>query len=295
MKFSIVIPTYNRAYCIEKTIDSVLKQKYTSWELLIIDDLSADNTVQLIKDKYIYKDKRIKLLIRNSDQPKGANMCRNIGIKNSSGEYIALLDSDDRWLPSRLDKAAKYLKSTRADCIFSGALEYKNDKLRIRNSRGLQEGENYFDFLLSDDTYAPSPSLILKSTIAKVINFDVSLHRHQDYDFFIRVGGFYKWEYFENFDVIVDNDAGKDKKINFDSCTDFYLRHRHLSTNKNIRVSYIKGMAESCVKNNLSKQALHFYKNQLVSESVRLNFRFFFLLYFPYAFRKLFILKNKII
>jgi len=95
-KVSIIIPTYNAASFIEQAIDSVLAQTYKDFEIVIIDDGSTDNTKEVLQK---YADK-----IRYIMQPnKGVAIARNTGIHNSESEYIAFLDSDDEWLPEKLE------------------------------------------------------------------------------------------------------------------------------------------------------------------------------------------------
>lgn len=89
-KISIITPTYNRAWCIERAIQSVLNQTYKNWELIIIDDGSTDNTKEIIKP-YL-KDKRIKYFYQKN---KGVNIARREGIKKATGKYVTFLDSDD--------------------------------------------------------------------------------------------------------------------------------------------------------------------------------------------------------
>ncbi len=91
---SIIIPTYNRANLIIETLESIIAQSYSSWECIIIDDLSTDNTTEVINN-YIKFDSRFTLIQREKTQTKGPSSCRNIGIVNAKGNYILFLDSDD--------------------------------------------------------------------------------------------------------------------------------------------------------------------------------------------------------
>lgn len=111
---SIITPTYNSEKFVSETIDSILVQTYSNWELLITDDCSIDNTWHILED-YAKKDKRIKIfrLERNS----GAGIARNNSIKQASGRYIAFCDSDDMWLPSKLEKQIVFMQNT--NCKFS--------------------------------------------------------------------------------------------------------------------------------------------------------------------------------
>lgn len=91
---SIITPAYNAEAYIAETIASVLAQTYTNWEMLIVNDCSKDNTVEIVQS-YAAKDKRIKLI--NLKQNSGAAVARNTAIQNAKGRYIAFLDSDDLW------------------------------------------------------------------------------------------------------------------------------------------------------------------------------------------------------
>lgn len=111
---SIITPSYNSATFIAETIDSIVRQSYTNWELLITDDCSEDNTVEIVH-QYMEKDSRIKLfcLERNC----GAGVCRNVSIENSAGRFIAFCDSDDCWMPDKLEKQLSFMLEK--DCALS--------------------------------------------------------------------------------------------------------------------------------------------------------------------------------
>lgn len=106
---SIIIPSYNNCYLLREMIESILCQSYTNWELIIIDDQSTDDTTKMLSD-YVNKDKRIRFYIRNKE-PKGAQVCRNIGLEKSRGEYICFFDSDDLIAPFCLRQRVKSLDS----------------------------------------------------------------------------------------------------------------------------------------------------------------------------------------
>jgi glycosyltransferase involved in cell wall biosynthesis len=97
-KISVVIPSYNRAHYIEKTIDSVLEQKRDDIEIILVDDGSTDNTRELVQNKY---GDQVRYVYQENQGIPGA---RNTGIKNAQGDYIAFLDSDDYWHPNKLEQ-----------------------------------------------------------------------------------------------------------------------------------------------------------------------------------------------
>jgi len=114
---SIITPNYNCACFLSQTIESVIAQTYKNWELLIIDDCSTDNSIDII-EKYINKDIRIKLFKTkcNSGSPIEP---RNIGIQNAHGRFIAFLDSDDLWLPYKLERQIPFFNNVNVVIIYS--------------------------------------------------------------------------------------------------------------------------------------------------------------------------------
>ena len=105
---SIITPSHNAGKFIAKTIESVLAQSYNQWEMIIVDDLSTDNSVSII-ESYAQKDPRIKLIQPgHKSGPAGA---RNMAIEASRGQYIAFLDADDLWMPDKLEKQLAYMKN----------------------------------------------------------------------------------------------------------------------------------------------------------------------------------------
>lgn len=113
---SIVTASYNSAKFIAETIESILAQTYTNWELLICDDTSTDNTVDIIKE-YADKDPRIRLFVLNYNS--GAGVSRNKAISESKGDYIAFCDSDDRWKPTKLEKQLQFMEEKQCQVCYS--------------------------------------------------------------------------------------------------------------------------------------------------------------------------------
>ena len=103
---SIIMPCYNAEHLINQSIDSVLAQTYDNWELLITDDSSTDNSVEVI-ERYCEKDPRINLLV--SKQNQGIAKTRNLSIESAKGRFIAFLDNDDLWMPDKLEKQVNFM------------------------------------------------------------------------------------------------------------------------------------------------------------------------------------------
>lgn len=103
---SIVMPSYNTGKFIAASIESVMKQTYTNWELIIVDDCSTDNTDEVV-EHYLF-DKRVNYI--KNETNKGAALSRNKALAEAKGKYIAFLDSDDLWLPNKLEKQISFMK-----------------------------------------------------------------------------------------------------------------------------------------------------------------------------------------
>ncbi len=113
---SIIVPTYNTEKFIRSTIDSVLNQTYTNWEMILVDDASTDKTVSVIEE-FAQKDSRIKLFKLPKNQGNG--FARNAALEKATGKYIAYLDADDLWFPEKLEKQILFLKTNNLHFTFS--------------------------------------------------------------------------------------------------------------------------------------------------------------------------------
>ncbi len=104
---SVITPTYNSETYIRETIESVRQQTYPNWEMVIVDDGSTDRTISIIEE-YQKEDDRIRLIALERNQ--GAAVARNTAMEHAQGRYIAFLDSDDRWLPKKLERQLAFMQ-----------------------------------------------------------------------------------------------------------------------------------------------------------------------------------------
>lgn len=117
VQVSIITPCYNAVNTVGQTIQSVICQSYPFWEMIIVDDCSSDGSDQVIKS-YCEKDARIKYLM--TDTPSGSPVLpRNLGIASAEGRFIAFLDSDDLWLPAKLEKQLPLFEDENVAVVFS--------------------------------------------------------------------------------------------------------------------------------------------------------------------------------
>ena len=179
---SVVIPTYNRGWIVRDAIDSVLGQTYADFELIVVDDGSTDRTPQILD---AYGD-RLKV-IRQANQ--GVSAARNRGIGDCSGPLIALLDSDDIWLPEKLAVQVDFYKENPA------ALICQTEEIWIRNDLRVNPGKRHrkpsgmiFERSLDLCLVSPSAVMVRRELFEKVGLFDESLPACEDYDLWLRVG-----------------------------------------------------------------------------------------------------------
>ncbi len=142
---SIIIPVYNRPTLVAEAIDSVLAQTNPNWELIVVDDGSKDNTWEVL-ESYAVKDERIRIFKRDRE-PKGAPVCRNIGMENSTGKYLIFLDSDDLLAPWAIVNRLKYVcGSGDFDMLIFNGLEFDNSNIYLRKERAIFGVRNLLDY-----------------------------------------------------------------------------------------------------------------------------------------------------
>lgn len=191
---TVIIPTFNRANIIERTIESVRQQTFRDWECLVVDDHSTDNTKELIEQFHI-QDCRIKYIV--NEDTKGANGARNTGIQHAKGIYISFLDSDDCWHQNMLEKQLeKYMSDPSISCVYSKiqTVVNENEKYPWGIFNGLQ-GHIYKEVL--DQGYlTPTSTLSVKrACFNKIGLLDTSFPASQDDDMCLRLAREYKIGY----------------------------------------------------------------------------------------------------
>jgi len=177
---SIILPTFNRAHFIRATLDSVFDQTYINWELVIIDDGSTDDTVDVLKE---YDDPRIEYIYQEN---QGVSAARNTGIDQCSGDVIALLDSDDEWLPKKLEKQLKYMDE-------HGFEICQTDEIWIRKGKRVNQPAKYakpegwfFEASLEMCLISPSCTMFTRKAWKQIGPFDVGMPSCEDYDMWLR-------------------------------------------------------------------------------------------------------------
>ncbi|MDD3806406.1 MAG: glycosyltransferase [Candidatus Marinimicrobia bacterium] len=181
MKITVIIPVYNREQYIKRSIDSVLQQTRPADEVIVVDDGSTDATPSLLKN---YGDKILVVHQKN----RGVSAARNLGISRASGDWIALLDSDDEWLPDKLMIQEQWLRENPTFRIC------QTEEIWIRHGKRvnpMKKHQKYHGdiFIHSLKLCLVSPSAVLfeKSLIEEMGGFDESLPVCEDYDLWLRI------------------------------------------------------------------------------------------------------------
>lgn len=142
---SIITPCYNSQHCLSETIDSVLSQTYDNWEMIIVDDCSTDESAQIIS-QYMARDSRIRYFKTEVASGSPATP-RNMGIDNATGEYIAFLDADDKWLPDKLERQLCFMEDTQCDFVYSDYEKIKSDGERGNRVVRMPQKATFWDVI----------------------------------------------------------------------------------------------------------------------------------------------------
>jgi len=206
MNISVVIPTYNRARTIERALLSVFRQTYSALEIIVVDDASDDATPEILEE---YQD---QIQIITTDSNRGVSYARNLGIEAARGDWIALLDSDDRWDKHKLETQELFHR-TNPDLAISQC-----DEIWIRNgvrvnpmSKHAKQGGWIFEACLPRCLVSPSAVIINRSVFQRVGLFDPHLPACEDYDLWLRIAPLYEIGYLDK--QLVTRYGGHDDQL----------------------------------------------------------------------------------
>lgn len=180
---SVIIPSYNRARVLPRALQSVLNQKYGDIEVIVVDDASTDNTEQVVES---IKDSRVRYIRLNHNS--GACTARNIGVQAARGEWIAFQDSDDEWLPDKLEEQCKHMQISSADVVFCAFERYatENGEKYIFPHAYVNPGRITYEQLLFENL-ASTQTILGKKECFMKIPFKTDFPRMQDWEMMLRM------------------------------------------------------------------------------------------------------------
>ncbi|WP_099036294.1 glycosyltransferase family 2 protein [Lacimicrobium alkaliphilum] len=235
MRFSVVIPVYNRVEPLERALSSVLRQTCQDFEVYVVDDGSEADIAKQIRQLITeLNDQRIQLLVHPSN--KNGAAARNTGIRAARGDYICFLDSDDEWLPEKLQRVSEVLDTqVRSRLPILLHHQYQNVDNGIKRSalpkqaKSNAESVAHYSFVTNNVGGIQSSTITVSRELASQTLFNEKLKGHQDWDFCLRVG-----EVCENFEFISlplalryrDSDSGVAKSLDWRFSLNFLREYR---------------------------------------------------------------------
>lgn len=199
-RFSVIISLYNKENHIGETLNSVLAQTFQDFEIIVLNDGSTDTSETIVMST---NDHRVRYF---SQENKGASAGRNAAISKANGQYIALLDADDLWLPNYLETIHQLILSYPEESVFATAvtLETSSNAIpSVYSIKNIKDKEiylvNYFESSYINTVLTSSSSVLHYSVFKKIGTYDTSIKSGQDTDLWIRIGTHYK--------VVFINDA----------------------------------------------------------------------------------------
>jgi len=186
---SVIIPTYNRDKFISECVQSVLAQTLPAREIIIVDDGSTDATYNILRDLGFNSLSTKKTVLRYFfQQNRGVSSARNLGIKEARSEYIALLDSDDLWLKSKLDRqVSAFQNDTQSSRLCHTDEIWIRNGVRVnQHKKHKKHGGNVFQSCLKLCCISPSSAMMHRSVFEDFGFFDEDLPACEDYDFWLR-------------------------------------------------------------------------------------------------------------
>ncbi len=179
---SVVIPTLNRCYFLKAALNSVLAQSIPIDEVIVVDNGSTDGTVNMVRKSF----PTVRLISANK---RGVSSARNKGIKISTGEWVALLDSDDQWLPTKLEKQFEtyFREETESKLIHTNEIWLKNNNQIAQLKKHKKMGGNVFNRCLALCCISPSSAVIRRDLFKDLGYFDENMPVCEDYDMWLRL------------------------------------------------------------------------------------------------------------
>ena len=187
---SIIMPAYNAEKYLADSIRSVLAQTYSNWQLIVVDDGSTDRTANIVRE-FADHDGRVRYIFQENGR---LGKARNTGIANAVGSLIAFLDSDDLWIPNKLQMQLQALAENSADIVFSNAYVFTdenpdNETETLQSSAGRLCGPVFFDSLIRQNQIPVLTVLLRKTTLDTVGLFEEAKPYHgcEDVDLWLRL------------------------------------------------------------------------------------------------------------
>lgn len=201
--FSVILPTYNRWEQLQSAVQSVKAQSNKSWELIVIDDGSTDQTQH-------WQPTDFNVKIYHLNQNHGPGYARNFGIKRASNDWICFLDSDDLWLPNKLECCEEFIKNTKYQVFQSQDIWFKNNQRHYPKKKHLKQHGDIFKMATKICPVSMSSACVHNDVFSTIGLFNEQYPVCEDYDYWLRVATTYKFGLIDK-ELVVLNSGQKDQ------------------------------------------------------------------------------------
>jgi glycosyltransferase involved in cell wall biosynthesis len=270
--FSVVIPLYNKELSISNTIQSVLNQTFQDYEIVIVNDGSTDNSLEVVKQ---INDSRIRIINKPNG---GVSSARNRGIKESNFEWIAFLDGDDLWMENHLEILKDMIEAHPTDKVFTTSFVFSDNKFVSEkgNSFSCTRVENYCKASLSHfnkTIMCTSVVCVHKKVFDNVVAFNTNYIRGEDVDLWIRISKVYDIIYTEKVTAIYRREAENRSDVSYVSVRRTFLADIDF---KNISDKYERKYYQYFLINKLKGSILKNKWGDFIYILFKYNFNLFF-------------------
>lgn len=257
---SVVIPSYNREKTIKFAVNSVLNQTYQDFEIIIVDDCSTDGSVEVIKSM---TDPRIRLV--ELEENGGACAARNRGVEEAKGEWIAFQDSDDEWLPEKLQKQLEQLEREQADFSTCRMRRYylgSQEKYKMYPAKIMKPEDYTYEAVLYRNCVT-TPNLMVRRSCFDKVKFDPEIKKYQDWDYALTLlkAGF-KMTFLN--EVVLNSYIGEDsittKRNEYNAFMAIYKKYQtDIDSNKRIHARFLERMGNAKLREHKGRDAYKLY------------------------------------
>ncbi|PWK18209.1 glycosyltransferase family 2 protein [Xanthomarina spongicola] len=287
--FSIIIPLFNKEAYIKNTLLSVFNQSFKDFEVIIVNDGSTDNSLNIVDT---FKDERIKIFSKTNE---GVSAARNFGFTKASGKFLTFLDADDIWEETFLEQVFKLINNYPEEHVFATALNIRTEKgsyYATYNNLNLNINEiavlDYFQYSLDHSILHCASSVFSREVINTIGEFNKTLNTSEDTDYWIRIGLKYPIVFLNKplaTHQVVENGLTKSNRKRFKSID--YSSYKALNQSVYFNEYINKNMFASALKYRLVGDIESFRKLKSDIDFGKLNFKQKWLLKLPLFITKI--------
>lgn len=253
--FSVVIPLYNKELSIRNTLQSVLDQTFTDFEIVIVNDGSTDSSVAVVEE---FTDSRIRLIHQEN---QGVSAARNRGIQEATNQWVAFLDADDLWRKVHLETMREMINKYPVDKIFTTSYIRSHERLPDVHGHDIAIIENYFTESIKGNFTWTGVICIHQSVFKEVGNFNVRLNRGEDLEMWTRIGRKYRFIKSNHVTAIYRVEAENRSDLSFDLLKSRVYNYNFKNSTSESETIYYKKQITATLMSFIVNKELNNYLN----------------------------------